>query len=84
MADAIDAALEAPAQPSDAYLAAVSALLLAVATNTVVTDDEVDALCSAFDELPSGVQSGIDLGAALRCNLALLGLTHRGWAERLR
>lgn len=52
MADAIDAALDAPAQPSDAYLAAVSALLLALAQpNVTLTDEEVEAL---LDAMPDG------------------------------
>ena len=69
-----------PRQADDRYLAACSALLVALATDTLLEDAEADALCAAVDGLPSGVQTGIDLSAALRVGLASHGLvTAKHW-----
>lgn len=51
-----------PTQADDAYLAAVSALLVAIATNGLVTRDEADVLADAMpDELRAGLVVGLGL-----------------------
>lgn len=51
-----------PRQAEDAYLAAVSALLVAIATNTTVTADEAQCLVEAMpdDEMCSGLAFALD------------------------
>ena len=48
-------------QAGDAYLAAVSALLVAMATNGLVTPDEADTLVNAMpaDDLQAGLRFAI-------------------------
>ena len=55
-----------PRQAEDAYLAAVSALLVAIATNSTVTPDECDALLDAMPD--------VDMRDGLRVGLGMLGL----------
>lgn len=57
---------ESPRQAEDGYLAAVSALLLAIATNGVITPEECDTLLDAMPD--------IDLRDGLRVGLGMLGL----------
>lgn len=53
---------QSPTQADDAYLAAVSALLVAIATNGLVTRDEADVLADAMpDELRAGLVVGLGL-----------------------
>ncbi len=66
MADAIDAALAAAEQPSSAFLAACTSLLLAIATNSVVVSAEVDVLLDAMPD--------VDLRDGLRVGLRDHGL----------
>ena len=56
----------APRQADDAYLAAVSALLVAIATQTTVTVDECDTLLDAMPD--------VDMRDGLRIGLGMLGL----------
>lgn len=49
-------------QADDAYLAAVSALLVAIATNGLVTRDEADVLA---DAMPDELRAGLVVGLAL-------------------
>ena len=79
-----DATPDSPQQQEqDAYLAACTALLVAIATNTLLTDDEVDTLAGMFADLAPVTSRDINLSASLRCNLGLLGLTKRGAMEWL-
>ncbi len=55
-----------PRQAEDAYLAAVSALLVAIATDGMLTVEEADAL---VDAMPDG-----ELARGLRVGLKMYGL----------
>lgn len=57
---------QSPRQAEDAYLAAVSALLCAIATNGLLTVEEADAL---VDAMPDG-----ELARGLRVWLKIYGL----------
>lgn len=74
MTSAIDARLTQPEQPGSAYLAAVWALLLAIATNTTLSLDEADVL---LDAMPDH-----DLRDGLRVQLDVLQL-REGWQARV-
>lgn len=55
-----------PRQAEDAYLAAVSALLVAMATGSTINDREAEALLDAMED--------IDLRDGLRVSLGMYGL----------
>lgn len=55
-----------PRQAEDAYLAAMSALLVAIATNGLLTVEEADTLVDAMPDL--------ELAAGLRVGFTLYGL----------
>lgn len=57
---------QSPRQAEDAYLAAVSALLVAIATDGMLTVEEADAL---VDAMPDG-----ELARGLRVGFTLYGL----------
>lgn len=57
---------QSPRQAEDAYLAAVSALLVAIATNGLLTVEEADTLVDAMPDL--------ELAAGLRVGFTLYGL----------
>ena len=57
---------QSPRQAEDAYLAAVSALLCAIATNGLLTVEEADTLVDAMPDL--------ELAAGLRVGFTLYGL----------
>lgn len=76
MTVAIDAALDVREQPANAFLAACSALLMAIATNSTITDAEVDVLLDAMPDVD--MRHGLRVGlnhAGLRVNAAF-------WAMR--
>ena len=52
-----------PMQAEDAYLAAVSALLVAIATNTTITVEEAITLADAMpgDNMPEGLMVGLGM-----------------------
>ena len=57
---------QSPRQAEDAYLASVSALLVAIATNGLLTVEEADTLVDAMPDL--------ELAAGLRVGFTLYGL----------
>lgn len=53
---------QSPRQAEDEFRQAVSALLVAIATNGLVTSDEADLLADAMpDELRAGLVVGLEL-----------------------
>lgn len=69
--DTVPATSPRQATPDDRYLAACSALLVAMATNSTLTDDEADALLDAMPD--------VDLRDGLRVGLAMGGLRSGTW-----
>lgn len=57
---------QSPRQADAAYMAAVSALLVAMATNSTINDREADALLDAMED--------VDLRDGLRVSLGMYGL----------
>lgn len=57
---------QSPRQAEDAYLEAVSALLVAMATNSTINDREAETLLDAMED--------IDLRDGLRVSLGMYGL----------